>query len=470
MSSRTAVIYCRISRDKTGEALGVERQEDDCRALAERLGWTVSKVYVDNDISASSGKRRPNYEQMLLDLADGHASAIVAWDPDRLHRRPIELEQFMILCEAHQIDIRTVQAGEMDLSTPAGRMIARMLGATARHEVEHKSARIKRARQQAAQRGEWHGGRRCYGWEPDGMTPRESEAAVLRNAVDMVISGVSLRQIVSELNAANVATTTGSKPWESTKLRAAILAPRNAGFSVHKGEIVGVAKWPAIIDEAKWTAARAILTDPSRRTNGRGGSVRWLGSGLYLCGVCGSNDVRMSVVEGRRRYRCRNRVKGDRKPHVGRDANLLDNYVQKVLIARLSEPDAARLFASAEDAGVDVAALQAESRRLSERLDQLTSMFVNGSVSESMLAKGSEQVRVEQEAITDQIAAASMTSPIAAIVSADDVAATWAGLPLGTRREVLRLLVDVTILPAPSGRRPNGTYFDPDFIRFDWRV
>ena len=63
---RTA-IYCRISKDRSGESLGVERQEQDCRQLAERLGWEVVGVYIDNDISAStkSRKHRPQYAEML---------------------------------------------------------------------------------------------------------------------------------------------------------------------------------------------------------------------------------------------------------------------------------------------------------------------------------------------------------------------------------------------------------------------
>lgn len=469
MSARLAGIYCRISRDKTGAGLGVDRQESDCRAMTERLGWDVAKVYVDNDISAYSGKVRPRYEELLTDLESGKITGVVTWHPDRLHRSPTELERYIALAEQQGIETHSVQTGHWDLSTPAGRMNARNIGNFARYESEHKSERIKRARQQSAKRGEWHGGRRCFGWEPDGMTPRESEAKILRSAADSIIAGVSLRQIVSELNKSGVPTTTGGKPWESTKLRAAILAPRNAGLSAHKGEIVGKAKWPAIIDESKWTAVRAILTDPGRRTNGRGGSVRWLGSGLYICGVCGSNDVRMSIVEGRRRYRCRNRVKGDPKPHVGRDASMLDAYVEGLIVARLSEPDAAVVFAD-PGGGVDVGALHVESRALSERLDSLAGMFAEGAITSNQLATGSEKIRVQQESIAGQIAAAAMTSPITDVVSSDDVAAAWSKLALGTRREILRQLAVVTILPVPSGRRPGGVYFDVDGIRIDWLV
>ena len=49
---RSAAIYARISSDVTGEGLGVARQLEDCRKLAESKGWTVGAEYVDNDISA----------------------------------------------------------------------------------------------------------------------------------------------------------------------------------------------------------------------------------------------------------------------------------------------------------------------------------------------------------------------------------------------------------------------------------
>jgi site-specific DNA recombinase len=51
-----AAIYARISRDDEGTAAGVGRQVEDCHKLAESLGWEVASKYVDNDISAYSGK------------------------------------------------------------------------------------------------------------------------------------------------------------------------------------------------------------------------------------------------------------------------------------------------------------------------------------------------------------------------------------------------------------------------------
>jgi site-specific DNA recombinase len=54
-----AGLYCRISDDRAGGGLGIERQRKDCVRLAEKLGWRVIDTYTDNDISAYSGRRRP---------------------------------------------------------------------------------------------------------------------------------------------------------------------------------------------------------------------------------------------------------------------------------------------------------------------------------------------------------------------------------------------------------------------------
>src|SRR6478609_3963627 len=93
-----AVIYARISQDRAGEGLGVKRQLADCRAEAKRRGWPVVAEFVDDDISAYSGKNRPQYRAMLEAIRDRQADAVLVYHVDRLHRRPIELEEFVNAC------------------------------------------------------------------------------------------------------------------------------------------------------------------------------------------------------------------------------------------------------------------------------------------------------------------------------------------------------------------------------------
>src|SRR5680860_769955 len=96
---RSAAVYARISSDVSGEKLGVTRQLEDFRNLAKDRGWVIGEEYVDNDVSAYSGKPRPAYARMIADLQAGTRDAVIVYNLDRLHRRPVELEEFVALCE-----------------------------------------------------------------------------------------------------------------------------------------------------------------------------------------------------------------------------------------------------------------------------------------------------------------------------------------------------------------------------------
>src|SRR5438105_722573 len=98
MTVKRAAIYCRISQDREGAGLGVDRQRDDCEKLAASMGLTLVAIHTDNDISAFSGKTRPGYRALLNDLNTGHANVVIVWHTDRLHRSPRELEDYIDLC------------------------------------------------------------------------------------------------------------------------------------------------------------------------------------------------------------------------------------------------------------------------------------------------------------------------------------------------------------------------------------
>ncbi|HEY4569857.1 MAG TPA: recombinase family protein [Kribbella sp.] len=92
-----AALYLRQSLDRDGHGFAVARQRQDCKRLADRRGWRVAEEFVDNDVSASSGRVRPAYARMLGAIEAGKIDAVVVWAADRLHRRPVELEHFIDL-------------------------------------------------------------------------------------------------------------------------------------------------------------------------------------------------------------------------------------------------------------------------------------------------------------------------------------------------------------------------------------
>ena len=217
-------IYLRISEDRSGDQLGVTRQRQDCMQLCKDKGWAPVE-YLDNDTSATSAKPRPQYERMLADIRGGQIGAVVVWDLDRLHRRPIELEAFMALADDKHLALATV-SGDVDLSTAQGRLVARLKGSVAAHEGEHRRARQLRATRQLAERGvpNWD---KAFGYDAN-RQPDPVTAPLVRQAYAAILAGSSLRDACAIFNDAEALTVNGHR-WQPTTMSKFLRKARNAG-------------------------------------------------------------------------------------------------------------------------------------------------------------------------------------------------------------------------------------------------
>ncbi|MEV0543790.1 recombinase family protein [Nocardia salmonicida] len=479
-------IYLRISQDRSGEGLGVARQEPPCRKLAARLaaerGVALEiTVYTDNDISASKygRKKRPQYEALCAAIGRGELDVAIAYHDTRLIRQMRELEDLIDLIERANTEVHFAMAGRWDLLTASGKMQARIAGAVAQHESELKSERIKAARVQQAAAGKFHGGNRPYGYEQDGVTVRKAEAREIVRMYEQVVAGVSMRQIVLDLNRRGVPTAKARGPWTTVAVGGVVKNPRNVGHSVHQGQVVGKAEWPALVGEDTWHAANAVLNDPSRRTT-PGNTPRWLGSGVYLCGVCEQAQLRAAAAGGAKRrpaYRCSAREIGGEQ-HVNRDARQVDALVEETIVLRLEQPDAlAALTAGHGSNSGDLAAMRLEQIALRQRLDSLAELFAAGEIDARQLSTASATLKANLAEIDSALAALGMRSPLDELKGKPDIRAAWFGtkedrsdgLSLGIRRAIVEMLLKVTILPAPHGRRVSGAYFSPEYIRLEWK-
>ena len=445
--SQAAFIYVRISEDREGAGLGVERQEKDCRELAERLGYDVAHVYVDNDLSAYSGKPRPSYKEMLIRLEAGEADAVLVWHTDRLHRNPAELESYIDTSEKRKAVTYSVKVGPLDLATPSGRLVARQLGAVARFESEHKSERVKSAYQQRVLDGGYGGGPRPFGFEADGLTVREDEATVIRRASEMVLTGVPLRAIARE-------------PWctkTSKRLRELLVRPRNAGLAVYGGQEAATLPGKPIVPVDQWRQVARILCDPGRVSNHVSTKASALGSSLYVCGKCGGQmTIGCTGRSGRvRGYHC------NEYRHVSCAQAALDEFVEEVIVRRLTEYGGRLLAPKAEDLGP----VYAQRETLTGRLDELGAMFAASEVDAVTMRRAGRDLRAGIDQLDKRIASAASRSPLAAVVGQPDVRAAWEAAGLARQRAIMSALVTVTVMP--TSRRGRG--FDAGRVRFEWR-
>lgn len=446
--------------DREGEALGVTRQLEDSRELAERLGYEVIHEYVDNDRSASTRtkKKRPEYERMLADARAGGFDAILAYSNSRLTRRPRELEDLIDLYEHHQIRLHTVVSGTDDLGTADGRMVARIKANVDAAEAERTAERVTRAARQAAEAGRWHGGPRPFGFEPDGVTVREVEADALRDAYRVVLAGGSVRSIMKDWNSRGLVTGRSGRPWTQNGLRDTLCNPRYAGKRAYRGEIVADAEWPAVVDLTTWEAARAILSDPSRRHGPH--SARRLLTGIGKCGVCNAHVHCSGSNAENPIYRC-----SGSQGHVARKGAPIDELVETVTVSRLSQPDAVMLkrVGEREDALDEI---RQQVAALRARLDQLALDFADGELTSSQLRAATARLRQQIEAGERRLASESREDVLRPLVDAGDVRAAWRALDTDRKRAVIDALMEVRILPTGRGTRT----FRPESVEIHWRT
>jgi DNA invertase Pin-like site-specific DNA recombinase len=286
---RYAAIYARISKDREGAGLGVERQEADCRELAKRHGWVVGGLYADNDISAFKNRPRPRYRDLLSDIRSGVVDGLLIWHPDRLHRSPRELEEFIDVVEPVGLPVLTVQAGRWDLTTPAGRMVARNIGNVARYESEHQSEKLRRKHREIAQNGRpaSRGGDRPFGYERDRETIVPEEAKAIRDAMKRLLGGESLWSVARRWNTGGIKTT-AKRTFTASAVRKIMHSARIAGLREIDGERYK-AIWPEIVDRAEWERLRVLLDDPARLK--RRSVRKYLLTGFVRCGSCGQKMV-----------------------------------------------------------------------------------------------------------------------------------------------------------------------------------
>jgi DNA invertase Pin-like site-specific DNA recombinase len=304
-----AAIYTRISRDPEGERLGVDRQRADLDRHAAKLGLEVVQRFEDNDIGAStrSTKARPAYNAMLAAARDGQFDVILAYTSSRLTRRPRENEDLIELAERHKIEFKYKNSPSFDLNTADGRNIARILAANDAAESERIAERVKRASQQRAEQGGFHGGRPAFGFEAvlddtgkvKAWRHHPQHAAWLREAAKRLLAGESMYSLCADWNAKGRTTGNGAI-WRSRAIKRMITSPAVAGYREYDGQLVKATQWKPILDEKTWQKLRALLGDDMHqpRPFPTGKTARkYALSGFVRCGKCGQVMSSMTATK-----------------------------------------------------------------------------------------------------------------------------------------------------------------------------
>ncbi|PZE81085.1 recombinase family protein [Curtobacterium sp. MCBD17_032] len=457
-----AALYARISQavedvDKTANQL------DRLRLAAAQAGYSVAAEFEDDDISAYGGKRqRPGWNGLLAAIDAGQVSVVMATAPDRFTRgSAVELEAFKVLCARNGVTLHTLTMGVQDPKDPASAAVMSIMDTLGGLEVAIKTARQHARISDDVRNGVSPATRRVFGYESvKGRAGdiRESEAALIRDAVKFILASGTAYAVAQQWRAAGVKTTLGSD-WNSGTVRRTLLRPRLAGWLTHKGALVSQTL-PAIISQEDHEAVVSLLTDPSRRPK-PGPKEAALLSGIMRC-RCGGTMVRNSY---RGKYICTvdtSRTKGDRTgPLQSIRLEVADAVVEDAFLEMAA--DGALEAPQGDD---DLREVQAELDANSRAQDAAQDVLMDPDIRDKSRAKRRvvelEAARVALEERRDAYIArraqgsafdeylthfqAGWTDDAAADAAAyDRASAAWMALPMDKRRDIIRGAFDISL-------------------------
>jgi site-specific DNA recombinase len=233
------------------------------------------------------------------------------------------------------------------------------------------------------------------------------------------------------------------------------MSPRIAGLKEHRGQIVGKATWPAIIDRATHDRLVGLLGNESRRPANYGRPRVHPLAGLLYCGSCGGPLVTCLQPKQTRGYGCRKDENLVCPARVRIAAEPLETYVEGYVIDQWRNPEAIKIAQSDDDRMARIRKITDEMRHLQEQKNEALRMKLRREVD----AKTFQEVTAEIDAAHDQLAREHnrLTSE-AAMPELPDPSLPWEDLSAEDRRALTEMLVDkIVIAPHPhkiiDGRR-----------------
>ncbi|MGH3681234.1 MAG: recombinase family protein [Natronosporangium sp.] len=461
-----AVIY---GRSSTANEKSITDQLAENRAAAAGNGWTVAEELSDpTSASRFATKVRANWARLLELVPD--TDVIVLWEPSRGDRTLASWIAFVDRCRQH--GTRLHATSHRRTYDPANSRDYRSLaedGVDSSYESDRLSERVSRGKRAAYAAGRpsnrlTYGYRRVYDTTrtPPAylrQEPHPAQARIVRRIFRELAAGHTLHMVTKRLNDDGVATAGGARYWRPNVVRDMASNPTyrphpdnpKRGCLVRNGTTY-VGTWPPLATETQWQAVATTLGATSEahrkaRKDSAPGRVRYLLSTSFrlMTSPCGGDLLGFPDRPGRRaHYACR------RDGCASVAMAEADEFVTRLVVARLSRPDARDLWVAddqaARDASEELARLRAE---LEEARD---SFAAPGGISAAALAK-------KEAAMAGPIADAERRSrpagaPLAvlelidaAAFGAQKVRPVWDRLPVTARREVVSWLLELRLGP-----------------------
>ena len=407
--------YVRVSTSMQVEGYSLEAQKDRLNKFAEFQGMEVVREYCDAGRSGKNITGRPEFTQMLRDVADNRdgVSYILVFKLSRFGRNAADVLNSLQYIQDYGVNLVCVEDG-IDSSKDSGKLTITVLSAVAEIERENILIQTMEGRKQKAREGKWNGGLAPFGYRLDKekgeLVVDPEEAEIVKVIFDKFINtDMGADSICNYLNDHGYVKNTNRDFELSYFTRGHIMkvldnpvylgkiAYGKSSTEKIKGTrdqyrrvknenyLLADGRHDAIIDEETWTRARE-----KRKETG----VKWnkvhdlehehLLAGILKCPICGASlagTVRRKTypsgkVNSTFYYRClhRKRIDGTQKCDFKPSLNQIetDAEVVSVIHDMVHDEKFEAFIRERLDEKVDVSSFEAEREGLRTQLAQAT--------------------------------------------------------------------------------------------------
>lgn len=460
MTTKTvAAIYTRISRDKTGEAIGVGNQLDACKKFIEAKNWEVGEIYSDNDLNAAAV--RPDFERMLKDAPE----IVVYREQSRIERGEAQaLERFLVHgCEGYGTD-----GSRITVESASSEFMTRLNSLMGKYENRQKSERQKIRNLGDAKAGKWHYSRPVFGNDRKTGKLIPEEAQAIRQAAKAIAKGdKTFFQVSKEWNAAGFTTPksegAGGKDWTPGTVRNFFTAPRLIGKRVYQGTTYTMEGWEPLLKEETFNDIQSHIESQKTGKRGVQGTRHnpHLLTGIATCGTCkgGLNVGYRGGAGSPKMYRC------PTPGHVSRTAIPLEKFVVEKFLylfihqgaEKVIHPDGAD---SAAKLRIErISAVRDHDAWLDEATEAGLSPLVIGK-KETAHARKLADIDARLVEIIRETSFAGLL-PQMASQGVEALWDRWNDIPVEKQRIIVRSLYKDIVVK----RGPQGARFRPDFVK-----
>jgi site-specific DNA recombinase len=411
--ARKALSYARVSsKEQEKEGFSIPAQQKLLQSYAANNHFIIAQDYVDVETAKATG--RTNFEQMVRYLkTHPNVRTVLVEKTDRLYRN---LRDWVTLDEL-DIEIHLVKEGIVlsRESRSSEKFVHGIKVLMAKNYIDNLSEEARKGMQEKAEQGFWPTGA-PLGYlnvlGPDGkkiIVPDPKTAPIIAHLFGWYASGtLSLRELAEQARSAGLVYRRSGGPVPMSNIHSILRNRIYTGEYEWKGHHYRGRHQPLITREL-WQRVQGVLDGRNARKTRRG-KRDFAFSGLMNCGHCGCAMVG-ELKKGRYVYYHCTGYKGKCDEPYVREEVIADKFSS--ILGRLSFADEVLQWVSTalreshsdqkKEHESAIARLQAECDRIQNRIHAMYVDKLDGRIDRSFYVQMSEQWRVEQEKLMQEI-------------------------------------------------------------------